>query len=414
MVPPKRPSIYTRLFQELFDVDENNPNNWSEDTIREYEVWRKEQNKDRMRGHYEERVVAGTVHQPKRKAQMSEDELLDHRNKKRVYMRAFHKGKREGKAARSLEERRAEAEQEAIKKPRIGKEIIKPGPAREPEKPKNGYKHLFYDVYPDFRRVDFVRDFSDMEFSFYCRFCNAIKAGTNLPTFDPNGFKDDPGISSRRCAFDAFRTTSEYTWKKLTYGAKNRGLSMELTFEQHSLLVTSPCFYCGEDPLILETRFGIDRVDNSVHYIIGNCVTACWFCNRAKNEFHVEDFIRGMCNVASKLTPTQAWQPDYKFVGEKGDCTSDRYCDYRCRADRKGIEFKITRKEFDGITSKPCHYCGRSDKRMGCDRVNNAHGYTQNNVASCCFLCNKMKGKDDVGLFVDKAAMIFNKWCLER
>jgi hypothetical protein len=45
----------------------------------------------------------------------------------------------------------------------------------------------------------------------------------------------------------------------------------------------------------------------------------------------------------------------------------------------------------ENITSKPCHYCGSTD-RIGCDRIDNAKGHAKNNVLPSCWICNGIRG----------------------
>lgn len=52
-------------------------------------------------------------------------------------------------------------------------------------------------------------------------------------------------------------------------------------------LVTDSCFYCGAAAAPVN---GIDRVDNSRHYVPDNVVTACKICNRAKHTMTREEF----------------------------------------------------------------------------------------------------------------------------
>lgn len=49
-----------------------------------------------------------------------------------------------------------------------------------------------------------------------------------------------------------------------------------------------------------ELRYnGIDRVNGALGYVVGNVVTACAFCNRAKSDMPIEAFERWLDRVAA-------------------------------------------------------------------------------------------------------------------
>ena len=70
--------------------------------------------------------------------------------------------------------------------------------------------------------------------------------------------------------------------------------------------------------------------------------------------------------------------------------SSTGFSKYVARARRKGLPFSMTRTAFDTVRRRPCHYCG-GVKSMGLDRVDNARGYTMDNVVPACTVCNLMK-----------------------
>ena len=83
-------------------------------------------------------------------------------------------------------------------------------------------------------------------------------------------------------------------------GAKQRGLSWELTNEEAKALFQGNCFYCGIEPIQIwhhtETNGqflnnGIDRQDSEKGYIKDNCVSCCKKCNYMKKTLSVDDFL---------------------------------------------------------------------------------------------------------------------------
>lgn len=67
----------------------------------------------------------------------------------------------------------------------------------------------------------------------------------------------------------------------------------------------------------------------------------------------------------------------------------------------RGIPFNLTNKQFLKFWQMPCHYCGSEIEKIGLDRVDNAIGYTLDNVVSCCEICNRMKLALNVDKFLD-------------
>ncbi len=76
--------------------------------------------------------------------------------------------------------------------------------------------------------------------------------------------------------------------------------SFEISFEQFKGLVSASCSYCGDAPSsVLKkagARYGIvynglDRVDNDRGYVLDNVVTACKFCNFAKSQWTLDEFL---------------------------------------------------------------------------------------------------------------------------
>lgn len=84
--------------------------------------------------------------------------------------------------------------------------------------------------------------------------------------------------------------------------AQKRKLEFILTFEEFNNLIKQNCYYCGKEPEIHAgdlyklnekepfKRNGIDRKNNFIGYIIGNCVPCCTMCNFAKLHFSMQEY----------------------------------------------------------------------------------------------------------------------------
>lgn len=90
-----------------------------------------------------------------------------------------------------------------------------------------------------------------------------------------------------------------YLYRSYKYEAGHRGLEFQLSLEQFHSMTKQNCFYCDVVPS-KKTKYkhsngdyfynGIDRVDNTVGYVEGNCVPCCETCNRAKRTMSVYEF----------------------------------------------------------------------------------------------------------------------------
>jgi hypothetical protein len=80
-----------------------------------------------------------------------------------------------------------------------------------------------------------------------------------------------------------------------------------LTDAECDRLFEGHCVYCGAEPSNTKRKHnlngdfvyqGIDRVDNNVGYMAGNCVPCCEQCNWAKRDMPVDAFLKWAKRVA--------------------------------------------------------------------------------------------------------------------
>lgn len=92
----------------------------------------------------------------------------------------------------------------------------------------------------------------------------------------------------------------------------------------------------------------------------------------------------------------------------------NRYNAYKGEAKHRKINFDLSLEEFDGITSKPCTYCGGNNGYYlgktfnGIDRIDSSVGYEINNCAPCCTICNSMKSNRTVSDWMNHMSLILN------
>lgn len=93
-------------------------------------------------------------------------------------------------------------------------------------------------------------------------------------------------------------------------GARSRGLSWDVTYEDFCRLITQHCFYCGSPPSAVSKAGpysgefiynGIDRVDNTQGYVLDNMVTCCKICNHAKKDMSFDDFMAWIARLTKRM-----------------------------------------------------------------------------------------------------------------
>jgi hypothetical protein len=98
------------------------------------------------------------------------------------------------------------------------------------------------------------------------------------------------------------------------------------------------------------------------------------------------------------------------------------YSTYKRSANKREIEFLLTKDQFKELIVQPCFYCGSAgqSQKMGCkrsngsfsytgiDRFDNRVGYTEKNSVPCCKTCNFMKLDHDFEAFMKHLQKIIN------
>lgn len=96
----------------------------------------------------------------------------------------------------------------------------------------------------------------------------------------------------------------------------------------------------------------------------------------------------------------------------------DNYITYIKNAERREIEFHLTREEFISIIQQPCEYCGEYTNNdfglNGIDRINSSKGYEIDNVVPCCKVCNIMKHNFTLEYWQDKITKIYKHSILKE
>lgn len=110
-------------------------------------------------------------------------------------------------------------------------------------------------------------------------------------------------------------------FRSLRTGAKRRGLTFELKFEQFVEISKLECHYCGQPPEIKfaysRKRYsqgvdtvayanGVDRIDSSIGYIEGNMLPCCRMCNTMKMDQTLEEFYERIRRIYERKKITES------------------------------------------------------------------------------------------------------------
>ena len=86
----------------------------------------------------------------------------------------------------------------------------------------------------------------------------------------------------------------------------------------------------------------------------------------------------------------------------------ERINSIRSNANNRKIPMLLSKDEIKQFLYKPCYYCGQ-EKCMGVDRIDSSKGYTKENCVPCFFICNRIKNKYSLDVFLDRVEKIYLK-----
>ncbi len=122
------------------------------------------------------------------------------------------------------------------------------------------------------------------------------------------GLRAGRSKSCKQCAIPGVLATEEsvrHSWfVHYFWGARTRNIEWNLLETDFNELVLSNCIYCGNSPTPRTIKKcsanynkfvsfnGLDRVDSSLGYILGNVVPCCSTCNYAKRKMSKVEFLK--------------------------------------------------------------------------------------------------------------------------
>lgn len=106
--------------------------------------------------------------------------------------------------------------------------------------------------------------------------------------------------------------------KQYRLSARHRGLAWELNGEEFDKLTAQDCSYCGCPPSAVKQTGrssgefvynGLDRVDNTLGYVLENVVACCSTCNHAKKDMSRGQFMAWIARLAAFNAAAQVNAP---------------------------------------------------------------------------------------------------------
>ena len=98
-----------------------------------------------------------------------------------------------------------------------------------------------------------------------------------------------------------------------------------------------------------------------------------------------------------------------KYQISKTKSYRNKISNIRSNARLRNLDINLSDEEIKEFLDSNCYYCG-CEKAFGIDRIDSKKGYTKDNCVPCCKICNIMKNKFDLDLFLDKIIKIYNRF----
>jgi hypothetical protein len=134
--------------------------------------------------------------------------------------------------------------------------------------------------------IDVDRTGKSIKIKVACKYCNEIV------------WKYTGSLNSKCSACRYKSRVDKHANNKLSVykaGAFKRNYIWEISDEYAKEMFYSKCFYCGALPIKLN---GIDRMDNTIGYEIGNVVPCCKTCNYAKRDMSYSEWSQWLQRVS--------------------------------------------------------------------------------------------------------------------
>lgn len=93
-----------------------------------------------------------------------------------------------------------------------------------------------------------------------------------------------------------------YGYTYIKSHTKRHNIDFNLSKEEFINIINQPCHYCGGFRPNIKVN-GIDRKDNTLGYILSNCLPCCKYCNISKSDRTYEEYIAWIIKSYTHLIP---------------------------------------------------------------------------------------------------------------
>jgi len=94
------------------------------------------------------------------------------------------------------------------------------------------------------------------------------------------------------------------------------------------------------------------------------------------------------CSTECRASYLKGYRESYKPPAPTRESI---YNKYKKSVTKSRKAFSLTMDDYFDLISRPCVYCGTTDKPRGINRIIKSEGYTVDNVEPCCAFCSGMK-----------------------
>jgi hypothetical protein len=131
--------------------------------------------------------------------------------------------------------------------------------------------------------------------------------------------------------------------------------------------------------------------------------------DRQHNE-HQEEYLKRNAETMAKWRENNPEKVEEANDARLKDINA-HYHNYQYKSNKYRLKFDLSLEQFETIVKMPCHYCGIiQDKGFnGIDRMDQTQGYVYENCASCCKVCNYLKGSVDNITFLQRVEHILTQ-----